>query len=73
MNTFYWIIIIALLALGVIIGVEKFAVRNRKNKKPFMKRSDSFIIEKQHKFYEINSLQWDEYGNPYIYTGNSTS
>lgn len=27
------------------------------------------FAEKPTNNYEINSLQWDEYGNPYIYTG----
>jgi hypothetical protein len=25
------------------------------------------IVEEQNDFYDINSLHWDEYGNPYIY------
>ena len=35
------------------------------NEKQFTKTADSFI-EERNNFYEINSLQWDEYGNPYV-------
>jgi hypothetical protein len=66
MNTFYFIIV--LLALGAIIVMEIFAAKRRSNKKPIVKSNHSFL-EKQNNSYEINSLQWDEYGNPYIYIG----
>ena len=36
------------------------------DEKHYTKTSNS-ITEEQNDFYEINSLHWDEYGNPYIY------
>ena len=43
-------------AIDKIIGV---------NERQYAKIADSFM-EEQNSFYENNSLQWDEYGNPYI-------
>ena len=33
----------------------------------YAKTTNSFVKE-QNNFHEIDSLQWDEYGNPYMYS-----
>jgi hypothetical protein len=52
---------------------DLFFVKNNENPKQQnrnLKRKNSFyFFGDQSVFPEINSLQWDEYGNPFIYDG----
>lgn len=58
-------LIIVLFLIGAIIVVERYISKRRMNKN-FVKKSS---LKKEENLYEINSLQFDEYSNPYIYIG----
>ena len=48
--------------IGLNKAIDKIA---GKDGKLYAKTTNSFVIE-QNNLKEIDSLQWDEYGNPYI-------
>ena len=47
------------------IAIDKIFGKDEKN---YTKTANS-LVEEQNNLYEVNSLQWDEYGNPYVYSG----
>ncbi|MES2285058.1 MAG: hypothetical protein V4547_05160 [Bacteroidota bacterium] len=59
-------LIIILFLVGAIIGVERYIAKRRINKNFVTDPS----LRKDRNLYEINSLQFDEYSNPYIYIGS---
>lgn len=59
-------LIIVLFLIGAIIGIERYIVKRRMNKN-FVNDSS---LRKDRDLYEINSLHFDEYSNPYIYIGS---
>ena len=59
-------LIILLFLIGAIIGIERYIAKRRKNKDS----GKSSSVGKDRKLYKVNSLQFDEYSNPYIYIGS---